>query len=102
MWLGRILSLGLRTGFGTRLFSTTPAVEAGYKIKSHSGTKKRWKSLASGNSFKRVRNFHKNPMHILTHQSLGQGLSHSLGRFKISGSQEPLVKDNVFNPNTDC
>ena len=36
-----------------RLFSTTPAVEA-YKMKSHSGAKKRWRSL-SGSAFKRVR-----------------------------------------------
>lgn len=38
-----------------RLFSTTRAVEAGYKMKSHSGAKKRWRSLGSGNLFKRVR-----------------------------------------------
>ncbi|KDR82848.1 hypothetical protein GALMADRAFT_56985 [Galerina marginata CBS 339.88] len=36
-----------------RFFSTTRAVEAGYKMKSHSGAKKRWRSLASGTSFKR-------------------------------------------------
>ncbi|KAF8903109.1 hypothetical protein CPB84DRAFT_1814744 [Gymnopilus junonius] len=36
-----------------RLFSTTQVVEAGYKMKSHSGAKKRWRSLASGNLFKR-------------------------------------------------
>ena len=38
-----------------RLFSSTPITEAGYKMKSHSGAKKRWRSLASGSSFKRVR-----------------------------------------------
>lgn len=38
-----------------RLFSTTSIVQAGYKLKSHSGAKKRWKSLASGKAFKRVR-----------------------------------------------
>jgi hypothetical protein len=37
-----------------RLFSSTPSV-AKYKLKSHSGAKKRWKSIASG-AFKRVRN----------------------------------------------
>ncbi|KAF8964410.1 hypothetical protein BDZ97DRAFT_1700532 [Flammula alnicola] len=36
-----------------RLFSTTSVAEAGYKMKSHSGAKKRWRSLASGSSFKR-------------------------------------------------
>lgn len=40
--------------FSSRLFSTTSAVEAGYKMKSHSGAKKRWRSLASGVAFKRV------------------------------------------------
>jgi hypothetical protein len=40
---------------GFRLFSSTPFNEAGYKMKSHSGAKKRWRSLASGSSFKRVR-----------------------------------------------
>lgn len=38
-----------------RLFSSTPVCEAGYKMKSHSGARKRWRSLASGSSFKRVR-----------------------------------------------
>lgn len=28
-------------------------VQAGYKMKSHSGAKKRWRSLASGSDFKR-------------------------------------------------
>ncbi|KAF8798970.1 hypothetical protein BYT27DRAFT_7122302 [Phlegmacium glaucopus] len=41
-----------------RLFSSTPINEAGYKMKSHSGAKKRWRSLASGNSFKRAKAFH--------------------------------------------
>ncbi|KAJ3887254.1 hypothetical protein GG344DRAFT_55999 [Lentinula edodes] len=36
-----------------RMFSMTSVVEAGYKMKSHSGAKKRWRSLASGSSFKR-------------------------------------------------
>ncbi|KJA21243.1 hypothetical protein HYPSUDRAFT_141070 [Hypholoma sublateritium FD-334 SS-4] len=36
-----------------RLFSSTSVSEAGYKMKSHSGAKKRWRSLGSGTSFKR-------------------------------------------------
>ncbi|KAJ3801573.1 hypothetical protein GGU11DRAFT_216996 [Lentinula aff. detonsa] len=36
-----------------RMFSMTSVVEAGYKMKSHSGAKKRWRSLGSGSSFKR-------------------------------------------------
>ncbi|KAF5369480.1 hypothetical protein D9758_002751 [Tetrapyrgos nigripes] len=50
-----------------RLFSTTSSVEAGYKIKSHSGAKKRWRSLGSGNSYKHAhaahthKNQHKSP-----------------------------------------
>jgi hypothetical protein len=39
--------------FLAHCFSTTP-VAAKYKLKSHSGAKKRWKALASG-VFKRVR-----------------------------------------------
>ncbi|KAF4590818.1 hypothetical protein EYR40_009415 [Pleurotus pulmonarius] len=38
----------------TRLFSTSSTPQAGYKMKSHSGTKKRWRSLGSGDAFKRV------------------------------------------------
>ncbi|KAF9565733.1 hypothetical protein CPC08DRAFT_759371 [Agrocybe pediades] len=37
----------------SRLFSMSTPVEAGYKMKSHSGAKKRWRSLGSGNAFKR-------------------------------------------------
>ena len=36
-----------------RLFSTSAVAQAGYKLKSHSGAKKRWRSIASG-IFKRV------------------------------------------------
>lgn len=46
-------SLAPATG-SYRMFSATHIVEAGYKMKSHSGAKKRWRSLASGTSFKRV------------------------------------------------
>ncbi|PFH54087.1 hypothetical protein AMATHDRAFT_89069, partial [Amanita thiersii Skay4041] len=41
-----------------RSFSASSIVEAGYKMKSHSGAKKRWRSLASGNSFKRPKAGH--------------------------------------------
>ena len=56
MFLGHLLvSSSPRAWISSgRLFSTTSVVEAGYKMKSHSGAKKRWRSLASGNSFKRV------------------------------------------------
>lgn len=56
MFLGRLLSTvqTFVAPSATRLFSTTSAVEAGYKMKSHSGAKKRWRSLASGSDFKRV------------------------------------------------
>lgn len=53
MFLGRLLST-VQTCVAPRLFSTTSAFEAGYKMKSHSGAKKRWRSLASGSDFKRV------------------------------------------------
>ncbi|KAJ7675773.1 hypothetical protein DFH06DRAFT_1170490 [Mycena polygramma] len=36
-----------------RLFSTSSVVEAGYKMKSHSGAKKRWRSAPGLKSFKR-------------------------------------------------
>ncbi|KIY64467.1 hypothetical protein CYLTODRAFT_380841, partial [Cylindrobasidium torrendii FP15055 ss-10] len=35
-------------------FSVSAIAEAGYKLKSHSGTKKRFKALASGKKFKRA------------------------------------------------
>lgn len=52
LWM-TLKSPGQSLGF--RFFSSTPINEAGYKMKSHSGAKKRWRSLASGSSFKRVR-----------------------------------------------
>ncbi|KDN45408.1 hypothetical protein RSAG8_04995, partial [Rhizoctonia solani AG-8 WAC10335] len=36
----------------TRSFSSTPANFAGYKLKTHTGTKKRWSAIANG-MFKR-------------------------------------------------
>ncbi|TFK40818.1 ribosomal protein L35-domain-containing protein [Crucibulum laeve] len=41
-----------------RLFSTSSILEAGYKMKTHSGAKKRWRSLANGTAFKRDKAFH--------------------------------------------
>ncbi|KAF7288511.1 Ribosomal protein L35 [Mycena chlorophos] len=38
-----------------RAFSTTSVLEAGYKLKSHSGAKKRWRSSPGLQSFKRGR-----------------------------------------------
>ncbi|KAF9483479.1 hypothetical protein BDN70DRAFT_799676 [Pholiota conissans] len=35
------------------MFSSTSVAEAGYKMKTHSGAKKRWRSLPSGTAFKR-------------------------------------------------
>ncbi|ESK87148.1 ribosomal protein l35 [Moniliophthora roreri MCA 2997] len=60
-------SLSFTTSWMPRLFSTTSAVGAGYKMKTHSGTKKRWRSLPSGSQFKRAKaghshlNVHKPP-----------------------------------------
>ncbi|KAF9533151.1 hypothetical protein CPB83DRAFT_758381 [Crepidotus variabilis] len=53
----------------TRLFSTSKVVEAGYKMKSHSGAKKRWRSLGSGNLFKRGKAGH---WHLNTSKSPAQ------------------------------
>ncbi|TFK61390.1 hypothetical protein BDN72DRAFT_778242 [Pluteus cervinus] len=52
-----------------RLFSTTRTVEAGYKLKSHSGAKKRWRSQASGTVFKRA---HAGHSHLNVGKSPGQ------------------------------
>lgn len=38
-----------------RAFSASRVAEAGYKLKSHSGAKKRWRSLGASKVFKRVR-----------------------------------------------
>jgi hypothetical protein len=57
MVLGQWMStvrLCLTAAFTQRQFATQSIVQAGYKMKSHSGAKKRWRSLASGNKFKRV------------------------------------------------
>lgn len=47
-------SYNISSSFVARMFSSSPATLAGYKMKSHSGAKKRWRSLASGSDFKRV------------------------------------------------
>ncbi|KAJ7069735.1 hypothetical protein C8F01DRAFT_1113766, partial [Mycena amicta] len=39
--------------WAARPFSTTSILEAGYKLKSHSGAKKRWRSAPGLKSFKR-------------------------------------------------
>ncbi|KIK52088.1 hypothetical protein GYMLUDRAFT_50157 [Collybiopsis luxurians FD-317 M1] len=44
----------------------TSVAEAGYKIKSHSGAKKRFKSLGSGSTFKRA---FANHQHLNVHKS---------------------------------
>lgn len=44
----------LRSIVSTRLFSTSALLQYSYKLKSHQGAKKRWRSLASG-VFKRVK-----------------------------------------------
>jgi len=46
------------TAFLPRFFSVSSVAEAGYKMKSHSGAKKRWRSLASGSDFKRGKACH--------------------------------------------
>ncbi|EPT05310.1 hypothetical protein FOMPIDRAFT_1112102 [Fomitopsis schrenkii] len=51
-----------------RLFSTSAVAEAGYKLKSHSGAKKRWRSIASG-VFKRGHAGHK---HLNVNKSMVQ------------------------------
>ncbi|KAJ6613306.1 hypothetical protein B0H10DRAFT_1805793 [Mycena sp. CBHHK59/15] len=51
------LCLSPRTSWGPRLFSTTSILEAGYKMKSHSGAKKRWRSSPGKASFKRGKAF---------------------------------------------
>ncbi|GLB38345.1 putative ribosomal protein l35 [Lyophyllum shimeji] len=62
MYLGRLLPTALSWSPSSsvivnRLFSTTSVAQAGYKLKSHSGAKKRWRSLADGTTFKRGKAF---------------------------------------------
>ena len=69
-----------------RLFSSTPITEAGYKMKSHSGAKKRWRSLASGSTFKRVRliiSYSKSYLYI----SIGKGFP-----FAFERQQKPCTE----------
>ncbi|KAF7314289.1 Ribosomal protein L35 [Mycena kentingensis (nom. inval.)] len=46
-------SLPWTPAWAPRAFSTTPALEQKYKLKSHSGAKKRWRSTPGLKSFKR-------------------------------------------------
>ncbi|KAF5360443.1 hypothetical protein D9756_004704 [Leucocoprinus leucothites] len=70
MFLSQLLSSSPHAWLSSRrLFSTTSVVEAGYKMKSHSGAKKRWRSLASGTSFKRDKAYHS---HLAVSKSPGR------------------------------
>ncbi|KAF8073719.1 hypothetical protein FPV67DRAFT_761871 [Lyophyllum atratum] len=74
MSLGRLLSTARSWSSPTsviasRLFSTTSLAQAGYKMKSHSGAKKRWRSLASGIAFKRGKACHS---HLNTSKNAGR------------------------------
>ena len=81
---------------GFRLFSSSPITEAGYKMKSHSGAKKRWRSLASGSSFKRVRSsyFMRKAFCYYLYISIGKGLP-----FAFERHQKPCAKKQVEH---DC
>ncbi|KAJ7107275.1 hypothetical protein C8R43DRAFT_839786, partial [Mycena crocata] len=46
-----------QAAWGPRSFSTTPVAEALYKMKSHHGAKKRWRSAPGGKAFKRGKAF---------------------------------------------
>ncbi|TEB39791.1 hypothetical protein FA13DRAFT_1724012 [Coprinellus micaceus] len=52
-----------------RSFSMSPIVEAGYKLKSHSGAKKRWRSLGASSVFKRGKAGHS---HLNVHKAPGR------------------------------
>ncbi|OBZ71581.1 50S ribosomal protein L35 [Grifola frondosa] len=70
----------------TRLFSTS-AVSQLYKLKTHQGTKKRWRSIASG-VFKRGKAGHK---HLNVSKSPSR--KNRLGQTAYShGSQTPRLK----------
>ncbi|KIM43293.1 hypothetical protein M413DRAFT_444112 [Hebeloma cylindrosporum] len=70
-----------------RLFSTTPAVEA-YKMKSHSGAKKRWRSL-SGSAFKRGKAGHS---HLNVSKSAGRKNALSTTAYSNSAQTHKLKK----------
>ncbi|KAF8606875.1 hypothetical protein BDV93DRAFT_436653 [Ceratobasidium sp. AG-I] len=61
-----------------RGFSTTHVTLAGYKLKSHTGTKKRWSAIANG-MFKRAKC---GKRHLNTHMSAGK--INKLGQTAIS------------------
>ncbi|KAF8158116.1 hypothetical protein B0H34DRAFT_749559 [Crassisporium funariophilum] len=73
----------------TRLFSTTPIAEAGYKLKSHSGAKKRWRSLASGTVFKRGKAGHS---HMNVSKRPGQKNRLSTTAYSTSAQTQKLRK----------
>ena len=82
---------------GFRLFSSTPINEAGYKMKSHSGAKKRWRSLASGSTFKRVCSSYymrKAFLFIYLYISIGKGFP-----FAFERHQNPCTEKQVEH---DC
>ncbi|KAF4590186.1 50S ribosomal protein L35 [Pleurotus pulmonarius] len=76
----------------TRLFSTSSTPQAGYKMKSHSGTKKRWRSLGSGDAFKRG---HAARAHL--NVSKGSDRVNRLGNTAYSsGAQTPKLKKRLL------
>jgi hypothetical protein len=91
----------------TRLFSTSAVLQS-YKLKSHSGAKKRWRSLASG-TFKRVGSYSRvtDAAHLLLnscYSSLATGESWSFTSkcHKEARQTEPIIWNCIFARRTDA
>ncbi|KAF9267409.1 hypothetical protein L218DRAFT_955299 [Marasmius fiardii PR-910] len=82
-------SLTFSQGWIPRSFSTTSVAQAGYKMKSHSGAKKRWRSLASGTQFKRGKAGHS---HLNVHKSPARKNSLSQTAYSTPAQSNKLKK----------
>ncbi|KAF5314973.1 hypothetical protein D9619_007153 [Psilocybe cf. subviscida] len=78
----------LRNPSASRFFSSSPINEA-YKMKTHSGARKRWRPLASGSSFKRGKAGHS---HLNVSKTAGHKNRLSTTAYSTSAQTHKLKK----------
>jgi hypothetical protein len=96
MFLERILA-------ASRLFSTSAILQgAKYKLKSHSGAKKRWRSLSGGN-YKRVRKTAEPPVVVAStaYHIAGESGPCTSQRNEKAWQDQPARADRLFDTQAD-
>jgi hypothetical protein len=93
----------LRKPSTSRFFSSSPVNEL-YKMKTHSGARKRWRPLASGSSFKRVGRlpnafyiYHTHSFLISALQIIGKGRALAYERLQKRRTEKQTEHDCIFD-----